>query len=170
MGLSNVGIFHTVIGIVALIAGLIGYARHGKIDLRQATGRIYGYGTLVASFTALGLSKQGGFNPGHLFAIFIAVLVVAAYLLSAMKRGTNRWRFVENFLLTFSFFLSWIPTVNETLTRVPVGHPLADGPADPLIGKTLLALLLLFVLGSIHQFRAQWKLNKAAKNTVTPKP
>ena len=34
-----------------------------------------------------------------------------------------------------------IPTVNETLTRVPVGHPLAKGPTDPLIAQTLLIIL-----------------------------
>jgi len=162
MGLSSLGIFHTIIGVVAIIAAVVGFIRNGKIDLSQLTGKIYFYFTVVASLTALGLSKHGGFNPGHVFALFIVVLVVVAYFLYAKKQGNNRSRFFENFCLSFSFFLSLIPTVNETFTRVPIGHPLAQGPTDPLIGKTLLILLVLFLVGSIFQFRKQKKINQSA--------
>ncbi|WP_448635057.1 hypothetical protein [Pedobacter panaciterrae] len=55
-----------------------------------------------------------------------------------------------------------IPTVNETLTRVPLSAPLANGPTDPLIGKTLLVILILFIAGSIYQYRQQKKINKGA--------
>ncbi|WP_353184066.1 hypothetical protein [Parapedobacter lycopersici] len=162
MGLSNLGAFHTVIGIVAIVVAVIAFIRNGKIDLSQLTGRIYFYCTLVASLTALGLSKQGGFNPGHIFALFIVVLITAAYFLYAKKQGNNGYRLLENLFLSFSFFLSLVPTVNETFTRVPVGRPLAQGPADPLIGKTLLVLFLLFIVGAVYQFRKQKKLNKSA--------
>jgi hypothetical protein len=54
-----------------------------------------------------------------------------------------------------------LPTVNETFTRVPVGHPLAKDINDPLIGKTLLLLLVLFIAGSVYQFIIQKKTNKA---------
>ncbi len=73
----------------------------------------------------------------------------------------NRSRFIENFFLSFSFFLSLIPTVNETFNRVPIGHPLAHGSQDPLIGKTLLLLLVLFIIGSVLQFRKQNKINRS---------
>lgn len=161
MGLSFLGIFHTLIGIAAIVAAVIAFIRSGKIDLNQLTGKIYFYFTLVASLTALGLSKQGGFNPGHVFALFIVVLVLVAYFLYAKKQGNNTARFFENFCLSFSFFLSLIPTVNETFTRVPVGRPLAEGPADPLIGQTLLVLFILFIAGSVYQFRRQKKINRS---------
>ena len=35
-----------------------------------------------------------------------------------------------------------IPMVNETLTRLPIGHPLAEGPRDPLVVKTLFFLIV----------------------------
>ena len=35
MGLSNLGIFHTVIGVVAIVAPLIAFVQYGRIDLRQ---------------------------------------------------------------------------------------------------------------------------------------
>jgi len=161
MGLSNLGIFHTVIGVIAIVAAIISYVRFGKIDLAHSTGKIYFYLTVVTSLTALGISKHGGFNPGHVFALFIVVLVAAAYFLYVRRKGNNRARFVENFCLSFSFFLSWVPTINETLTRVPLGHPLAKAPTDPLIGKTLLAFLVLFIIGSVYQYRQQKKVNAA---------
>jgi hypothetical protein len=157
MLLSNLGIFHTAIGVIAIVAAVAGFIRYGKIDLSQLTGKIYFYFTLITSFTALGLSKEGGFNPGHIFALFIVALILAAYFLYSKKKANNRARFFENFLLSFSFFLSLVPTVNETFTRVPVAHPLAKAPTDPIVGRTLLVLFVLFVIGSVSQFRMQRK-------------
>ncbi|GAA5102579.1 hypothetical protein GCM10023210_43700 [Chryseobacterium ginsengisoli] len=163
MGLSGLGIFHTIIGVGAIIAALAAFIKYGKINLGTLSGKIYFYGTIVTSLTALGLSKHGGFNPGHVFAIFIFLLVVGAYFLYSRKKESNRARFFENFFLSFSFFLSLVPTVNETFTRVPIGHPLATGIADPIIGKTLLALFILFVAGSVYQFIKQKKINKSVE-------
>lgn len=161
MGLSNLGIFHTLIGVIAIVAAVIGFIKNGKIDLGQWSGKVYFYFTLVTSLTALGLSKQGGFNPGHIFALFIVVLIGVAYFLYQKKKGNNRARFFESFLLSFSFFLSLVPTVNETFTRVPIGHPLAKGPSDPIIGQTLLVLFVLFIIGFVFQFRKQKKINRS---------
>ncbi|MGG5210935.1 hypothetical protein ACQWU4_18600 [Chryseobacterium sp. MIQD13] len=161
MGLSYLGIFHTAIGIIAIVAAVTDFIRKGKIDLNTPSGKIYFYFTLITSLTALGLSKHGGFNPGHIFSVFIIVLILTAYFLHSKKQGNNRARFFENFLLSFSFFLSLVPTVNETFTRVPIGHPLAKAPTDPVIGQTLLGLFVLFVVGSVFQFREQRKINRS---------
>jgi len=163
MGLSNLGIFHTVVGVIAIVAAIVSYIRYGKINLAESSGKIYFYGTVITCLTALGISKHGGFNPGHVFSLLILILALVAYFLYSTKKGNIRSRYFENFLLSFSFFLSWIPTVNETLTRVPIGHPLAKAPTDPIIGKTLLVLLILFIVGSIYQFRKQRKINAAEK-------
>ena len=159
MGLSYLGIFHTIIGITAIGAAILSYIKYGKINLAETSGKIYAINTIVTSLTALGISKHGGFNAGHVFSILILVLVVAAYFLHIKKQGNNRNRHIENFLLSFSFFLSWVPTVNETFTRVPLAHPLATGPSDPVIAKTLLLLFILFIAGFIYQFLKQKKTN-----------
>ncbi|KMQ62563.1 membrane protein [Chryseobacterium sp. BLS98] len=159
MGLSYLGIFHTVIGIIAIVAAVTDFIKKGKIDLSSLSGKIYFYFTLITSLTALGLSKHGGFNPGHIFALFIVILISTAYFLHRKRQGNNRARFFETFLLSFSFFLSLVPTINETFTRVPLGHPLAKAPTDAIIGQTLFALFVLFVIGSIFQFRKQRRIN-----------
>lgn len=162
MGLSNLGIFHTVIGLVAIIAALTAFIRYGKIDVGSVAGKVYFYFTLITSLTALGISKHGGFNAGHVFSLVIIILIVAAYFLHSRKKASTKARYFENFFLSFSFFLSMLPTVNETFTRVPIGHPLAKDINDPVIGKTLLAILILFLVGSIYQFRRQRKINHSA--------
>lgn len=160
MGLSSLGIFHTIIGVGAIIAAVTDFIKYGKINLNKVSGKIYFYGTIITSLTALGISKHGGFNPGHVFSVFILILVVAAYFLNSKRKSSARARYFENFWLSFSFFLSLVPTVNETFTRVPVGHPLAKSIADPVIGNTLLVLLLFFIAGSIYQFKKQKFINK----------
>lgn len=161
MSLSNLGIFHTAIGVIAIIAAITGFLRNGKIDFSQLQGKIYFYFTLITSLTALGLSKHGGFNPEHIFSLFIVVLILVAYFLYTRKRGNISARYFENVLLSFSFFLSLVPTVNETFIRVPIGHPLAKAPTDPIIGQVLLVLFVFFVIGSVFQFRKQRKINKS---------
>ncbi|MGN7808678.1 hypothetical protein [Flavobacterium sp. 22076] len=161
MGLSSLGIFHTIIGVGAIIAALVDFIKYGKINLNKLSGKIYFYGTIITSLTSLGISKHGGFNPGHAFSIFIIFLVLGAYFLNAKRKNSARSRYFENFWLSFSFFLSLVPTVNETFTRIPVRRPLAKDITDPIIGRTLLFLLLLFVIGSVYQFFRQRLINRA---------
>ena len=159
MGLTNLGIFHTVVGIIGIVAAITSFVKYSKINLSALTGRIYFFGTLIASLSALGISKRGGFNPGHGLALFVLVLVFLAVYLHARKKGNNRARFVENVSLSLSFFLSMIPTVAETFQRVPIGRPLAKDMKDPVIGGTILVLFVMFIAGSIYQYRLQKKIN-----------
>lgn len=159
MNLSSLGIFHTIIGITALAGAIIGFIKYGKINLAQPSGKVYFYATAITSLTALGISKNGGFNAGHVFSLFIIVLISVAYFLFVNKKEVGKARYFENFLLSFSFFLSLVPTVNETFTRVPIGHPLAKDIKDPIIGQTLLVIFLLFIAGSVFQFMKQKKEN-----------
>jgi hypothetical protein len=161
MGLSTLGIFHTIIGVIAIGAALTSLVKSGKINLAALSGKIYFYGTLITSLTALGLSKHGGFNPGHVFSLFIIILILIAAFLFYKRKGNNRARYFENFLLSFSLLLSFVPTVNETLTRVPVGNPLAKDVTDPVIARTLLVFFILFIAGSVFQFTVQRKINKS---------
>lgn len=79
MGLSSLGIFHTIIGVGAIVAALVDFIKYGKINLNKISGKIYFYGTIITSLTSLGISKHGGFNPGHAFSIFIIVLVLVLF-------------------------------------------------------------------------------------------
>lgn len=149
ISLSVLGTIHTIIAIVAIIFAIAAFIQSGKIIPGTTTGNYYSILTAVACFTAFGLSKAGGFNPGHGLAILILLFLAIAYLL---RRSQQAWaKYVQTFLMTTTLLLSLIPAVNETLTRVPLGHPLATGITSPAITRTLMALLILYVLALIIQ-------------------
>lgn len=166
MGLSVLGIFHTIIGVVAIVSALVSFVRFGKVNLNHITGKLYFYFTIITSVTALGISRHGGFNAGHALSLVILILISIAFYLHSKKGGNNKARYFENFLMSFSFLLSMLPTVNETLTRVPVGHPLAKDINDPLIGKTLFVIFVLFIVGSVYQMIKQIKINKSETESL----
>jgi hypothetical protein len=64
--------------------------------------------------------------------------------------------------MSLTLFLSCIPAVVETLTRLPISHPIAGGPNDPVIQKGLLTLVILFTIGVIYQFIKLWSRQKHA--------
>ena len=160
MKISALGLFHTVIGVIAIVSAIVSLIKYGKINLAKGSGNVYLITTLITSLTALGISKHGGFNAGHVLTILVILLIGVAYFLHVKRGGNNQSRYVENFFLTFSFLLSWLPTVNETFTRVPVGHPLAKDISAPIIANTLLVLVSLFLVGSVFQFLRQRRLNR----------
>lgn len=160
MMLSSLGIFHTIVGITALVAAIISCLKYGKIIISNQPGKIYFYGTLITSLTALGISKHGGFNAGHAASLVIVIMLIAAWLLHYKMSNSKGARYVENFLLSFTFFFSWVPTINETFTRLPLGHPLASDSNAPVIAKTLLIFLILFIAGSVYQLIQQRKANR----------
>jgi hypothetical protein len=54
--------------------------------------------------------------------------------------------------MSLTLFFSFIPAIVETLTRLPMSRPIADGPNSPIIQTGLMSLVGLFVVGVIYQF------------------
>ncbi|MBP1652504.1 MAG: hypothetical protein H6Q26_2661, partial [Bacteroidetes bacterium] len=149
ISLSVLGTIHTIISIVAIIFAIAAFIQFGKIQPGTTTGNYYSILTVFACITAFGLSKAGGFNPGHALAIMILLFLAIAYWL---RRSNQAWtKYVQTFLMTTTLLLSLIPAVNETLTRIPLGHPLATDITSPAITKTLMGLLILYVIALIIQ-------------------
>lgn len=145
--LSLIGVVHTAISLVPVAAGLYGFARYRAIDPATRSGRVYLVGLALSVLTAFGLSSTGGFNPGHALGI-LALLAAFGSLLVPRLAVLGRLRpYLATLGLSFSFFLLLVPGIAETLTRLPAAHPLADGPASPLVRSTLLAWVVIFVVG-----------------------
>ena len=149
--LSALGIVHTAISLVPVVAGLYSFAQYRAIRPSTRSGKVYLVGLLVAVLTAFGLSSTGGFNPGHALGI-LALLAVAGSLLIPRLSFLGWARpYLATFGLSFSFFLTLVPGINETLTRLPASHPLATGPEHPLVQSTLLAWAVIFLVGLLFQ-------------------
>jgi hypothetical protein len=73
--LSFLGVVHTAISLVPVVAGLYSFARYDSIEPATRSGRVYLAGLALSVFTASGLSITGGFNPGH--AVGILALLTA---------------------------------------------------------------------------------------------
>jgi len=160
--LSTLGIAHTAISLVPLVAGLCALAQDRAIQPGTTAGRVYLGGLLLSVLTAFGLSSTGGFNPGHALGI-LALLAVSGALLAPRLSFLGRARpYLATLGFSFSFFLLLVPGINETLTRLPVAHPLATGPDSPLVKTALLAWLGLFIAGYTLQALALRKQRTAA--------
>ena len=145
--LSFVGIVHTVISLVPVFAGLYSFARYSKIDTTTRSGKTYLLGLVLAVITSFGVSSTGGLNAGHVFGIVVLLAAFGGVLVPRLTFFGKLRPYLSVFGLSFSFFLSLVPAINETLTRLPAAQPLAAGPGAGAVKITLLVVFCLFVVG-----------------------
>lgn len=150
--ISSLGAGHTIVSLVTVAAGLYSFARYQKVDSTTRSARIYLAGMVVSVFTSFGLSSTGGFNVGHALGILALLATLGGLLVPRIKVLGCARLYLSQFAFTFSFFLLLVPGINETLTRLPVSHPLANGPESPIVRGSLAAWFGIFVLGSMLQF------------------
>lgn len=163
--LSILGIIHTAISVLAILTAVIALIRYGKMSPSTNIGLAYIWLTIITCLTALPIMKLGHPTAGHPLAIIILVLVaigVYANRITVVKKAAD---YIQIICISTTLFLSMIPATVETLTRVPISHPIADGPADPLITKVLSVFVLLYGVGTLYQL---FKLKKSKKPIDTP--
>ncbi len=149
--LTPLGAVHTVLSLVPLIAGLLAFRRHGRIDPAGGLGKVYWAGMIASVVTTFGLSSTGGFNPGHalgLLTLLVMAVATAAPRIAFLGRAAG---YLQVGLMSFSFMLLLVPGTNETLSRLPAGHPIGQGPDSPPVKLALACVFVLFLLGTGYQ-------------------
>src|SRR5437773_11990546 len=68
-GLTPLGVFHTLVGLIGVVCGVIALARDKQISPRTRLGRVYLLGTLLAAVSALGIFRRGAFGPAHVLPL-----------------------------------------------------------------------------------------------------
>ncbi|AVJ29136.1 hypothetical protein [Achromobacter spanius] len=149
--LSALGAVHTLISLIPAAAGLYSLARYRRIQPGTLAGKTYVAGMVVAVLTSFGLSSSGGFNVGHALGILALLAISGALLAPRLSILSRAHPYLSQFGFSFSFFLLWVPGINETLTRLPVAHPLASGPDSPVVRGALAAWLGIFAVGAVIQ-------------------
>lgn len=149
--LSILGIIHTAISIVAILVAFYALFGSGKIDPATGPGKLYIWLTVLTCVTGFPIMKTGHFTPGHYLAIIILILLPLGVYARTLRIFGKLANYVQVILLSATLFLSLIPAIVETLTRLPISHPIANGPNDPIIQKGLSALALLYFVGVIYQ-------------------
>jgi len=158
--LSVLGIIHTAISILAILAGLWALLRDGKIDPANSRGKSYIWLTVVTCVTGFPIMRFGHPTPGHYLGVVILILLlIGTYARRIFGKAGD---YIQVIIISTTLFLSFIPAVVESLTRLPINKPIASGPNDPIVQKAQLLLVIIFLAGVIYQVIKLTKLKKGA--------
>jgi uncharacterized membrane protein (UPF0136 family) len=152
MHLSTVGYVHTVFGLIGVVLAFYMLIRNRKIDPKSSAGMAYFVAVTVSCILVFALPRNApGFNPvpGYVLTLLTLASLFLGFFIRLSKIRASRY--IEALGLSGSFFFSMVPAINETLTRLPVGAPLATSPQDPLVLKSLGVLAALFVALCVAQ-------------------
>ncbi len=152
--MSLFGILHTLISLIPLLLAFILLLQRGHIDPHSKLGFWYSLSTVAAVATAFTIMKTGKLSEGHFLGVFILLVIAAAYLLPKLPALQKFAPLLERILMSTSFFLMFIPTTVESLSRLPLAAPLApEGPESPLIKQILGIIFLLYLAGLFWQYK-----------------
>jgi hypothetical protein len=150
-GISPVGWIHTLGSLPALGMAAYMLVRHGRIVPRSIPGAIYLASMVLGGATAFLVAKQ---PVSYVIGGVTLIVIAAGYGVHRVTFLGRMRRYIETISLSFSVLLLLVPTVTETLTRVPDGAPLASSVSSPIVLGAHAALLLAFVVGLIVQMAA----------------
>jgi hypothetical protein len=151
--LTPLGLFHTLVSIVAVIAAFVAIYKDGGISPRTQIGRAYLATLLITTLTGFPIFRSGVVTPAHILGVVTLVVLAMAAAAGRPRLFGRASIYVETISYSFTVFLLMIPTVTETLTRVPPGNPWVAGPEAPVFPPLYAALLAAFLLGATLQVR-----------------
>jgi len=150
--ITILGWFHTIVAIIALLAGFYTLAVYKVITLENKTGQIYLSFTLVAAVTALMIYNQGGFGPAHFLAVLTILALIAGFMVTKIPVFSKIADYFQAFCYTGTLLFHMIPAITDGLLRLPVNDPILTTFHDPLLRKFYLLFVVLFIVGYTFQF------------------
>lgn len=155
LGLTNLGVIHTAIALVAVLAALVCFFRYGGISLRTTAGKTYVYLTVLTCLTGFPIMQHGGFGKPHALGVVTLIVLATA---AAAGRGSVFGRlspYVETVGYSATVFFHMIPAIAEGGTRLPPSDPFLDHPEAPVALALTGMFFLIFLIGAIYQV---WRL------------
>ncbi|MRX10960.1 hypothetical protein GJ697_24360 [Pseudoduganella sp. FT25W] len=151
-GLTYLGVIHTLISLVAVVAALIAFVRDKRIVPESTLGKTYVWATLLTCLTGFGIFQHGGFGKPHVLGIVTLVVLGLAWLADQRRFGARSLA-VSTVCYSLTFFFHMIPAVTESTTRLPYGAPLLPNADAPELQTITGAMFLLFLVGVVLQLR-----------------
>lgn len=143
-GISPLGWIHTLGSLPAIpLAGYM-FFKHGRIVPRSRAGLAYFVSMLIGGLTVFLVAHQP-VSP-VIGAVTIALLL-AGYGVGFVPWLGRAGKYLETILLSMTAFLLMVPSVSETLRRVPDGNPIVTDPNSPLLKGALGLIALVLVVG-----------------------
>lgn len=158
-GISPLGWVHTLGSLPAIPAAIYMFARHGRIVPRSGPGMLYFVCMLIGAVTAFLVAHQ---PASYVIGAATLVLLLAGFSVGRVGILGRAAIYMETIFLSLTAFLLMVPTVTETLRRVPDGHPLVTDLKSPLLlgaQGSLLVLLIVGVTVQVLHLRQQGKLS-----------
>jgi uncharacterized membrane protein len=153
-GLTQLGVVHTAISLIAVAAGAIALFREGKITPSNMLGKIYVITTVLTCLTGFGIFQHGGFGKAHVLGIITLVVLAVAAIAGYSNLFGRLSPYVETVGYSATFLFHMIPAITETTTRLPLGAPLLPSADAPALQAASGVLLVLFLMGAALQVRA----------------
>jgi len=146
MPLSPLGIFHTILGIGAVVAVFYLLWQDKQIRLDRTLAKLYLLATVLTAASALGIYRHGGPNAAHVLGVLTILAVVAGVIAAKVTflGGFQKYFVALCFSSTVLFHL--LPTATEILTRFPVDAPLVDSLQAPLLLTTFKVIVVIFAV------------------------
>ena len=166
LGLTYLGIVHTLISLVALGAGIFALIRDGQITARIPLGRLYVWTTVLTCLTGFPIMQHGGFGKPHVLGVITLVTLIVAALAARSKLGRAS-RYIEVVSYTATVLFHLIPGFVETTTRLPLNNPLIKDREGPELQAITGVLFLLFLIVSAFQVFHLRKANLSAARPVS---
>lgn len=160
MSLATFVLVHTVISIVAIVAGVI--VMFGMLSSKRPGGltAIFLLLTILTSATGFLIPPllSDTLLPSHMIGILsLVLLLIACVALYAMKlSGAWRWIYAVTALLAlyFNVFVLVIQSFLKipALTAIAPGNP-PSGPVFAVVQGVVLVFFVLMIIGAVRRFR-----------------
>jgi hypothetical protein len=145
-------IFHVVISLVAIIAGLI--VLHGWLTARRLDGwtLIFLLFTLATSVTGF-FFPFNGFTPAIGTGILSVVVLLAAFAALYAFHLEGSWRWIYLVSAAIALYLNVFVLIIQAFLKVPALHALAPNGNEPPFAIVQGIVLVLFVIGGFLAVR-----------------
>jgi uncharacterized membrane protein len=164
-GLTALGIVHTAVSLVAIVAGAWAFVRDKEIVPGNRLGKLYLATTVLTAASGLAIFQHGGFRIGHWFALATLLVVAIGTVAATTPLFGRAARYVQVFFYSSTMLIHLITGSAETLTRLPPSAPLISA-ANAFVFKYIIGgLVLAFLAGLAVQFRL---IHKRYKTDITP--
>ena len=147
-GISPLGWVHTLGSLPAIPVAVYMLARHGRIVPRSNAGAIYFCSMLIGGLTVFLVAKQ---PVSNIIGAATLVLLLAGYGVGRIPALGRLAIYIETISLSLTAFLLAVPSVSETLRRLPDGHPLVTDPKAPVLLAIQGALAIALIAGVAAQ-------------------
>lgn len=147
-GISALGWVHTLGSLPAIPLAACMFIKHGRIVPRSRSGLAYFVSMLIGGLTVFLVAHQP-ISP--VIGAVTIVLLLAGYGVGFVAWLGRAGVYLETILLSLTAFLLMVPTVSETLRRVPDGHPVVTDPNSPLLKGALAFIALTLIIGVAAQ-------------------